>query len=551
MTTIESLTAEIIIQILKTTLQLEYYRQNDLKLPSNPLHLSKVSRRWRDIVLGTPALFSNIIISFKELRAQNRCIRKWTMFWLERSGTHPINITFHLFPQELEGKSSFHLLNQLDRAIESTPDLDIFLDLLKNHIIPHIDRLQRFLLHYNGFTSSISSLLSPFMHADAPILEELDVRAHRYTKGFSLSPATPFLPLFRTAPKLRSLIMHGAGTLLPLTERLRKLDLCHVALNDALFLQFVSDCPVLETLALSHVIFTYSKPSSMDLSASEAISMNSLRSLSLDFSYIDWRFLPDTDPHKHILTSVLAPNLENIEVSTRGSGHYINLANVLPNPSSLTSLRRIKFVRISKETDAGHMDNSRWFSALPGSVPLEEIHLVDSSRDILGIDFQIQDLIGGHQRAEGQNIQTPYLPIPPYCFTPRSREVHRAVMSRNYNPIHLFNQSSLPLPTELKFKDLKSLTIETSLAEDIVWLCRILTVKPNIQSVSLSKSTLSTLRSGLVLLKDVESNGWFIKVQQHGNLARYMFGRQMVEEEGTPNDVEKWLKDRVKVEIIE
>ncbi|KAF9255818.1 hypothetical protein L218DRAFT_991690 [Marasmius fiardii PR-910] len=511
MANIERLPPETITQILKVASQLD----DKLSLPSTLLICAKVSQRWRSLVhqiFQTPDVSTNIVIPFNELRERNFSIRKWTTFWLERSGNYSISITFRLHPQHLGG---------------SGQDVEIFHDLLTHHIIPHISRTRRWQLicPESGLAHSTSSLLSRLTEIDAPTLEEIVIRIASTEARMIVSTSSP-VPLFKSTPNLRRLTIHGSNMLHPLSEGITEIDLRPIALSDITFRQLVLTCPRVEVLSLRaiHVSGGWypGLPSGSVLADPTWIEMPSLRSLTLEFLISSVY----ANLYRQVLTTVLAPNLKYMEVSLEGSD--VNLMNVLPNPAALTKLRKIKLMGVSKLVSrtfllgtvgivTGEMDSSTWFRGFPADSSVEEIHLSHSSGEVLGIVFPVSEL-----------------PVDP--------------SKRSSAFLPLFDSRSSSSPSG-PFSNLKCIAVETSKVEELVWLCRLISVKQTIRTVWLSGSALEMLCTSLVLLEDEEVPGrlGIGMIQEPG---RAPCPAASVEER-RDDCVLKWMKNRAAVKVLE
>ncbi|KAF9255819.1 hypothetical protein L218DRAFT_1008142 [Marasmius fiardii PR-910] len=527
MTTIESLPPEITIQIIKTASQLEF-QQDSSSLPSVILHCSKVSRQWRSIVLQNPVFFSKILIPFTALRDQHCSVREWIKFWLDRSATLPVTLLFRFHPPYFP------------------EDFEVFRSLLTAYIIPNISRIEgfHFLCLERGLVYSISTLLSSLVDIDAPVLQELIIRSG--TEGRMMFSSLPLLPIFGSTQSLRTLVIHGSDAA-PHLQELRELDIHHVSISDASFRQLASNCPRLETLALRSIHI--SEPSLLD--SKSPIPMVHLHSLVLEF--VRGTSVLDTNPYNNVLACIVAPNLDYLEVSSPAL--QINLIDVLPDPTALRDLKKIKLVGISKTISRRSLigggdtvnDNSNWFKQLPESVPIEEIHLSHTSSEILGIQFPVPASSRNRLTGDDLDLRPPYA-----CRGPEqgSRDIY-LLRGINFNPVPLFGHHShsfsppLSITASGPFKHLKSITVESFVADDMVWLCRLVSSRPNVRSVYLSKSALSTLRASLVLFEDSKLGGWFVKIQKPG----YMTYRlDHVEEKGV--DAEKWVRERVKLKVL-
>ncbi|KAG7086122.1 hypothetical protein E1B28_002081 [Marasmius oreades] len=487
----ENLPTETIIQIFKTTTDLEFRAG---RLPVSLLNCAEVCQRWRSIALRTPDLFTQILIPFSQLRERNFSITKWAKFWFDQSRPYPIAVVI-----------DFNLPNLFE------PDhgrFRTFHTLLQDHLIPNISRLISF--HYDGtrFNRSTVDLFCPLVeiNVDAPILEELVIKCPKVTVFWPLIDIRS-QNFFASNPKLRSLTLRGSEYQAPLNN-LTSLDVYCMNLLDVPFRQLVKDCPKLEAIAFRDIFLPPVKYSNLDIQLSP-IPIPSLRHLTLDFQGAvkgNWM-----DIYKHVLTSVVAPNLQSLSVSTSPK-FFVSLPNVLPNPSSLTNLRTLKLRGIPEEVKNRYThritNNSYWFLDLPNPNRIEELHLSNSSGEVLGIE----------------------LPIPTTLRTQRTQQPRHY---SEYRP----PQSLLTLSSgdpAAQFTSLTSITVDSNNAEHVLWLCRVLQVRPTVRTVCLSRA--ACIQSALHLI-----------VTKHGVFSRRELGPEMC---NNGVSVEYWIGERVKLRVL-
>ncbi|KAG7087039.1 hypothetical protein E1B28_013018 [Marasmius oreades] len=511
---IESLAPETLIHILKIVSQLEFQQDEAVYLHNTILKCAEVSRRWRSIVLGAPTLFTHFIISFGLLKAANCNMHKCIGFWLEHSKPLPVTILLRFLPpfSDPAGFTAFH-------------------DLWNTSIAPNIYRFGgiHFQLPHPEITPPYTSfsLLSPLERVHAPTLNNIVIQRKN-----SSHCVQAIYPPFKSTPNLRKVVVRGSD-IFPLTKELQELNIHHFPLSDTLFRELASDCQRLEVLSLWSISLIRSSPLGERFHWKKPIEMNSLRSLILEFRDAQLEDLFELNSivnhRKSVLTYVLAPSLEYLEVCLNDLKN-INLANILPDPSSLTSLRKLKLLRIPRRvqgaTAVGDMDHSTWFRNLPTTHTIEEIHLSHSSGDVLGIDFPFAD-------GDDLGLQNSHMPV-------GSDDIYYVGWSRSHESGPLVD------PSTGSFKNLKTVTLDTFEPENMVWLCRLLSVRPTIQTVWLTTLALSTLRRRLVLLEDEELGAWFIKIKKQRCLA-FILGHD--EEKGF--DAEKWVKERVELKVYE
>ncbi|KAF9260502.1 hypothetical protein L218DRAFT_1002641 [Marasmius fiardii PR-910] len=495
MTTVDNLPAETIIEIIRAVTDCEFDAGT---LPLSLISCAQVCSRWHTTILGAPDLFNRIFISFSQLLEQNFSITKWARFWFEKSQTLPLTVVI-IIPR----------LGARDTDLFWT-----FHDLLETYLLPNASRLKSFEL--DAFLqSSPDALFSPLLESnvDGPILEELVVRCPN-TVYPPASAAFRTVSFFASTPKLRSVTIKGLSTIPPLTS-LTYLDMYGLDLTDKFFQQLVSDCPELESLALRCIHlpeYTYDNSDS----PLTPIPMPRLRNLTLDFG--DVVPSPWMDRCKHVSACVVAPNLQSLKVSIspRSCSYYlrsstqsfgIGLSQILPHPSYLSNLRIIHLQGIQKEVKNDYtrrtVNNSHWFLDLESTDSIEEISLSDSSGEVLGIDLPTPSF--GHCEISDPTVS-----------------VGRSDSSQ--------------------FMNLKSITMDSALPKDILWLCRVISTRPSIQRVYLPKAEGAFMRAALHLV--VTESGVFSRRELGSMVDQYGSDES---DEDRDTSVEEWLRERVEL----
>ncbi|KAF9256414.1 hypothetical protein L218DRAFT_966370 [Marasmius fiardii PR-910] len=364
----------------------------------------------------------------------------------------------------------------------------IFHFLLQNYVVPNIYRLRAFhcdVLIDNYTSGLFSSLIDA--NPNAPILEELVIRCPN-TIHVS-TPAQHRRQFFSSTPKLRSLTVQGSDIVPPFTN-LTSLDVHGLALSDEFLRKLVSDSPGLESLALRRIHLPNSN------SQLTPISMPSLRDLTMVFVDAfpsDWM-----DRCKHASSCIVAPSLQSLNVSiSPGSSSKqpfgISLSYILPDPGYLKDLRSISLhgVKHKVENHRTHriLDNSVWFRDLPNTDSVEDLSLSNSSGEVLGLDIGLPN----------ESLST----------TEKSR----------------------------RFMNVKCITLDSALPEDVLWLCRVISARPSIRRVCLYKAREVLVQAGAHLI--VTPNGVFDRKELE--IGRYGSG------EVPSPAIEDWLRERVEL----
>ncbi|KAF9256654.1 hypothetical protein L218DRAFT_991330 [Marasmius fiardii PR-910] len=436
----------------------------------------EILKATTDVEVGAGKLPLSLI-RCAQLLGQNINVLKWTSFWLDKSKSLPISIIINI-----------------PRRASNTNPFWTFHFLLQDYVVPNIYRLRAFhcdVLIDNYTSGLFSSLIDA--NANAPILEELVIRCPN-TIHVS-APAQHRRQLFSSTPKLRGLTVQRSDIVPPFTN-LTSLDVHGLALSDEFLRKLASDSPGLESLALRRIHLpklTYDKSNSQ----LTPIPMPSLRDLTMVFFDAfpsDWM-----DRCKHASSCIVAPSLQSLNVSiSPGSSSKqpfgISLSNILPDPAYLKDLRSISLhgVKHKVENHRTHriLDNSVWFRGLPNTDSVEDLSLSNSSGEVLGLDIH---------------------PLP--------------------------NGSLSRTDESQRFMNVKCITLDSALPEDVLWLCRVISARPSIRRVCLYKAREVLVQAGAHLI--VTPNGVFDRKELE--IGRYGSGE-------VPSPVvEDWLRERVEL----
>ncbi|KAJ7856597.1 hypothetical protein B0H13DRAFT_2357331 [Mycena leptocephala] len=182
-----SLPNEILVAIVAAAAEDDYV---DFPLEQGGDHpewtVSQVSRRFRDIVIGAPTL--------------------WTVVEVHLILKESIEI-FKLYLERSRGCKIWANLREVSWDREIVPHHVIAEGL--SHIVPHIKRIQRLCIMSNP--ESVAAMLAPFQYAEAPYLEYLQLRV----PGFWLRSMEIFPP---EAPRLTRFVLHGFRPRFPVPQ---------------------------------------------------------------------------------------------------------------------------------------------------------------------------------------------------------------------------------------------------------------------------------------------------------------------------------------------
>lgn len=184
-----------------------------------PLKLSQVTRRWRDIAIGTGSLWTDIDIS-------PPWVSNMIEMYLTRSGTYLIDLNFVMPPPH---------------KISSTVDVDRIFAL----ITPHLSRCRTFYVGSSLFQDSYFPTLTR-------LVELVSTQALPQLQQLSLDrTGSSKTPLILDAPGLTHLRLSGSRQLSP-EIGLKSLTTLHLSIpmTYAQFIDTLTSCPSLSTLAI-------------------------------------------------------------------------------------------------------------------------------------------------------------------------------------------------------------------------------------------------------------------------------------------------------------
>ncbi|KAL0567896.1 hypothetical protein V5O48_014103 [Marasmius crinis-equi] len=457
---INDLPAEVLLQVLEEIASFD--ATDGHTLPTSLFACSQVDRRWH-LIACTPGLYKDIKVPFKALCERGFNTAYWTQTWLQRSGSHLVNM--NVYVQE----DIYQELFQFYALLES--------------LIPHVSRLRSFSITASDeVTHDLPLLFHPLKYVDAPALEEVVLCHARNSRAserrvIMRSDPVQWSRFFWSSPKLRKVTLLGSITERPL-ENLTHLEMCNVVLKEHVFRRIATNCPHLEVLKLQRLHIP--TPILTDPRSNDPLPLLSLRSLTLSFDLGVWEDYVD-GRHTYILTRIEAPNLEYLEVDV--GKLLVDITNVLPSPSSLMGLRRLSIQNMG----SGFFFETDYFDELSMG-RIEEIELVNTQPEPLGFDSTASKKQWAH---------------------------------------------------------VKSILIDSDDADDLVWLCQALIVRPQIQRVFLSPRSMKQLKENIAMI-DLSDNLIWVGVRGHsGTLGIF----ESSEEGGHRLYAEDWLERRTALKV--
>lgn len=289
----EQLPAEIIGEIFLQCLPHTDYFVRPRRLDA-PMVLCSVSRRWREVALSTPALWSSISVLFLNgrLKPNTSLVQSWS----DRSGQHPLSIELVVEEEECDS---------LDAR-----DLEILAGVFQI-LIPAYKRWRH--ARFN-LCSNAHAVFASFPNDGTPLLEFLDINldlrgvAEIYPEGSAGRFPDYLQNIFHDSPLLRSLTCKGTYVKAPslfntFNRALTELTLdCQLATSECLLI--LTMCPKLETCTFHQICKISSPDHPLPSSVTVASVYHNLRRLRVETG----------TPIPTLFQSLTLPSLESLTV---------------------------------------------------------------------------------------------------------------------------------------------------------------------------------------------------------------------------------------------
>ncbi|KAJ7774970.1 hypothetical protein B0H16DRAFT_1880144 [Mycena metata] len=447
---------------------------------------SAVSRHWRSTAL-TPDLWASINVPFS-CRNPAALIQAS----LERSKSCLFDITLALpDPAHMPVVTSVMLL-----------------------VVEHVHRLRRLAISATSFSSTPEEVFGLLQNAQrAPQLVDLELSF--MDRNPHLSMGIPQGKLLMQAPLLSSLRLHGVTSPVPFVG-LRSLDIQGLRTTYADFRDMVTASPLLTVLTLPQLRLMFDLQST----ALSPIDIPSLKTLALSFC----------KPHPsnelfpcHDLVSLLSvPNLEYLEI---GGANAPDLAKSFQD-NGFTKLRTLRLSNASITDRPFEAEN---FEFLRSLTMVEELELIHSHAEYLlpTVEKQKERLKVGGRRPRTRSIN--------------SRDLHSG-LSYYVRPVPL--AASRKSPPELSsstpiYPNLRSISLDTFIAGETLWLYHIVLERPQLQLVKLSPMAERHMTTSLGIMDGV------LQTKPHSHL------QKLGDPEIASVNVGKLLRERVTVQEID
>ncbi|CAA7258686.1 unnamed protein product [Cyclocybe aegerita] len=310
------------------------------------IELSLVCRRWRDLILHSPLLWTDIFISTTPLINAS--------IFFERSQTALIDVTFSSYTGD--NTNADH-----DYTIYST-------------VAKHISRIRSLSIDVIG-PSDYYPFFLPWKGLEAPTLKSLHIRScfDGSTRFLTSYETDNELPVWIVANALHSVKLEGFESRhFPPLPSLTSLDLDKAKLCPGQFCHILNNCPLLEYLVIHHFGSPDGERDREGRSVPQFVEAPSLRSLAINIEN------DHTDTCACALPSLSMKNLQYLEVSFYWSHFTDHHASILSQWKNLTKLKTLRIHSISFWAN-----DMSFLAALPNTTVLEIVGFPKSENTAL------------------------------------------------------------------------------------------------------------------------------------------------------------------------
>ncbi|KAJ7172350.1 hypothetical protein C8R46DRAFT_1216191 [Mycena filopes] len=476
-----SLPSEILAQILKF----------GTITSSTLITYSAVSRHWRWSAINYPFLWQSIYVPFS-----HRNPAALTQLCLERSKSC-------LFDMTLALPDAVHMPLV-------TPVMLL--------VVQHVHRLRR--LAISGTSSSPEEVFGLLQNAQrAPQLTALELTITDRNPYVSMGILQSRLLL--QAPLLSSLRLHGVASPVPFCG-LRSLDIQGLRATYADFRHFIIASPLLVELILPNLRLMVD----LESTALSPIEIPSLRTLALSFC----KPPPSNEliPCHNLVSLLSVPNLEYLEV---GGSNVPDLARCFQG-NALTKLRTLRLLNAGISGRQTEVDNCEFFRSL---TTVEELELVHSYVEyLLPTEAKQKEAFSqvSGRRPRTRSINSRDIGGWSYYIRPHMFPVPLPVPANRETP-------SKPSGSTPIYPHLRSISLDTFIAGQALWLYHIVLERPQIQVVKLSPTARRHFTTSLGAMDGV------LQTRPHFHL------KKLGDPEVASVNVGKLLRERVDVQEID
>ncbi|KAJ7709779.1 hypothetical protein B0H17DRAFT_1029228 [Mycena rosella] len=414
---------------------------------------SAVSQQWRAAALNYPDLWTQICVPFSMRNAV-----AWIGLCLDRSKSCLFDITMQL----------------------PADDASAVIIGVMRLVLQNVQRLRRLAISADSFLAHPGELFALLQNAQrAPRLAVLEL-----TFADPSPAATMRIPpggLLLQAPSLSSLLLHGVASPVPFVG-LRSLDIQGLRTTYADFRDMTVASPLLTNLILPKLRLMVDLQSKL----LPPIEIASLRTLALSFC----KPLPSNSfaPCHNLLSILKLPNLEYLELA---GGNVPDLAKCFPDPSAFTKLRTLRLVGApiftrASPTEPG-IDNCVYLRSLAAVEELELIHsyaeylLPTENKVETSTENGPRQLLPRRRSINMRDVG----PSAPYKRVEHFRMYAGA--GYGHGGPGIYGQPTAPNPDSVPiYPNLRSVSLDTLLAGEAVWLYQLVSQRPQIKVVHLS-----------------------------------------------------------------
>ncbi|KAJ3815261.1 hypothetical protein F5876DRAFT_72159 [Lentinula aff. lateritia] len=522
---LDSLPNELMAKIFGAGIDLD--RRNEL--PRALITYCSVSSRWREICQHSSELWTDVRIPLRHTRPKEIVAR--TTIQLERSDPRPFDLILTIPPITMPTVGLFD--------DEPQYEFELIRDIL-TVLFPHLPRMRRLsfkteLPYYAREVTFICNRLAGF---EAPQLS--DIRLQFGVLGISefLVPMNRIIPMFfKSVPRLKHQRVYGVDIQYPL-HGLTSLHLSHLLPDETNFRYLSINSPALVELCLISLypMAHAAKP------VQSKISFPALRSLRVSFARR--AFASGTC----ILALMSPPNLTSLEI--RGFA-FPDSVNSFPDSSLLTQLHTLRLEQVvftsPNSLDVPLHDPSFYL----GLTAVRHLQLISTSPQSLfpEPEAKVKPLLrarSGDFRELLTVSRRESTLLPPVL----ANELDSSMLSKHKGQLLFLPEDTAKSKSSIvhtHWPNLTTITLDTIRAKDVLWLCELVAVRPEIQTVYLSRSAKRHLAS-LTMWKGEKKDrfsSWDVDMERK-NLVR----RRPDIGEGDMDPV-GWLEQSVKVYELE
>ncbi|KAJ3921788.1 hypothetical protein F5877DRAFT_75841 [Lentinula edodes] len=524
---LDSLPNELMAKIFGVGIELD--RRNEL--PRALITYCSVSSRWREICQHSSELWTDVRIPLRHTRPKGIVARTTTQ--LERSNPRPFDLTLTIPP----------IMPTVDLFDEPQDEFELIRDIL-SVLSPHLPRIRRlsFITELPYYAREVTFTCSRLAAFEAPQLSHIHLQFGVLGISEFLVPMDRIIPmLFKSVPRLKHQRVYGVDIQYPL-HGLTSLHLSHLLPDETNFRYLSINSPALEELCL---ISLYPMAHAAEPVQSK-ISFPALRSLRVSFARR--AFASGTC----ILALMSPPNLTSLEI--RGFAFPDSL-NSFPDSSLLTQLHTLRLEQViftsPNSFDVPLHDASFYL----GLTAVRHLQLINTPPQSLfpEPEAKVKPLLrarSGDFRERLDVSRRESTLHPPVL----ANEMDSSVLSKHKGELFqlLFSPEDTPKSKSsivyTHWPNLTTITLDTIRAKDVLWLCELVAVRPEVETVHLSRSAKRHLASSLTMWKGEKKDrfsSWDIDMERK-NLVR----RRPDVEKGDMDPV-GWLEQRVKVYELE